>query len=205
MITSIKFKNAKKVSADFSRFSKRFNKNMVETIRKGLIPDFEETEKMLFKSKRGKAPDASAAAAFIAIIAALIVLYILVLPPEEREEILGEDEEVEEAVEEEKAILLSVSPKRISPPEEKEFEQDLPTVNIQVGEEGVELKRIDSLYVKRSLFTSKDYGINFNIGNIRDIRRLKNIRLSAGSLGFEDSYEHVNIYMISRGDFKIIK
>jgi len=126
---------------------------------------------MLFKSKRGKAPDASAAAAFIAIIAALIVLYILVLPPEEREEILGEDGEVDEAVEEEKAILLSVSPKRISPPEEKEFEQDLPTVNIQVGEEGVELKRIDSLYIKRSLFTSKDYGINFNIGNLRDIRR----------------------------------
>ena len=41
--------------------------------------------------------------------------------------------------------------------------------------------------------------------NIRDMRRLKNIRLTAGSLGLADSYEDVHIYMISRGDFKLIK
>jgi branched-chain amino acid transport system substrate-binding protein len=43
------------------------------------------------------------------------------------------------------------------------------------------------------------------INNPGDIRKLTNIRLSAGSLGFENSYEDVHIYMISRGDFKLIK
>jgi len=35
--------------------------------------------------------------------------------------------------------------------------------------------------------------------------RLKNIQLTAGSLGAGDSYEDVHIYMISRGKFKLIK
>ncbi len=43
------------------------------------------------------------------------------------------------------------------------------------------------------------------IENPRDTRRLKNIKLTAGSLGSKDSYENVHIYMISKGDFKLIK
>ncbi len=43
------------------------------------------------------------------------------------------------------------------------------------------------------------------IDNPRDKRRLKDIKLTAGSLGSKDSYEDVHIYMISRGDFKLIK
>ena len=43
------------------------------------------------------------------------------------------------------------------------------------------------------------------IDNPRDKRRLKDIQLTAGSLGAGDSYEDVHIYMISRGDFKLIK
>jgi branched-chain amino acid transport system substrate-binding protein len=43
------------------------------------------------------------------------------------------------------------------------------------------------------------------IRNPRNIIRLKNIKLTAGSLGSKDSYKNVHIYMISRGDFKLIK
>ncbi|MEJ2355223.1 MAG: penicillin-binding protein activator, partial [candidate division WOR-3 bacterium] len=35
--------------------------------------------------------------------------------------------------------------------------------------------------------------------------RLRNIKLTAGSIGTKDSYENVHIYMISKGDFKRIK
>jgi branched-chain amino acid transport system substrate-binding protein len=35
--------------------------------------------------------------------------------------------------------------------------------------------------------------------------RLKNLELTAGSLGSKDSYENVHIYIISRGNFKLIK
>ena len=35
--------------------------------------------------------------------------------------------------------------------------------------------------------------------------RLKNLELTAGSIGFKDSYENVHIYIISRGNFKLIK
>lgn len=43
------------------------------------------------------------------------------------------------------------------------------------------------------------------IRNPRDKKRLKNIKLTAGSLGSKDSYEDVHIYMISRGNFKLMK
>lgn len=43
------------------------------------------------------------------------------------------------------------------------------------------------------------------IENPRNNIRLRNIHLTAGSLGSPDSYEDVHIYMISRGNFKLIK
>ncbi len=43
------------------------------------------------------------------------------------------------------------------------------------------------------------------IENPRNKERLKNIQLTAGSLGAGDSYENVHIYIISRGNFKLIK
>jgi branched-chain amino acid transport system substrate-binding protein len=41
--------------------------------------------------------------------------------------------------------------------------------------------------------------------NPRDIRSLRNMKLTAGSLGRGSSYENVHIYTISRGNFKLIK
>jgi branched-chain amino acid transport system substrate-binding protein len=43
------------------------------------------------------------------------------------------------------------------------------------------------------------------IENPRNTGKLRNFKLTAGSLGYKDSYENVSIYIISRGNFKLIK
>ncbi|MBR9691850.1 hypothetical protein GOV06_03605 [Candidatus Woesearchaeota archaeon] len=126
---------------------------------------------MLFKLKRKAASDASAAAALIFIIGALIVLFILLLSPEERAKVLDlENETIVGADEEDTSILLSESPKRLFPVDDKEFERLFSAVNIYVAEEGTELKRVDSLYVKKSLFTSKKVNISFDIPKLEDVK-----------------------------------
>ena len=127
---------------------------------------------MLFKSKRKAAYDASAAAALIAIIGALIVLYILFIPPEERDKILGEDENgiSDEETEEGIKILLSESPKRLIPSEKVEFEQDFTPININVDEEGIELKSIDSLYASRSIVSNKQAEFEFEVIDLENVK-----------------------------------
>ncbi|MBW2996101.1 hypothetical protein KY332_02240 [Candidatus Woesearchaeota archaeon] len=126
----------------------------------------------MFKlKKKGVAPDASAAAALIAIIGFLIVLYILFIPPEEREKILLDEEELaEKEAEEISKILLSESPQRLFPAEKREFEQYFSAINIYVGEEGMELKKADSLYVFRTLFTKRKINISFNVVDLPNIK-----------------------------------
>jgi len=126
---------------------------------------------MFFKSKKGVEVSASAAAALIAIIGALIVLYILFLPPEERAKILEETEEQGGVSgEEELTLLLTESPKRLLPVEKKEFEKLFPSVNIYVGEKGIKLKEVDSLYVSRSLFSSEKANITFEISDLENTK-----------------------------------
>jgi len=126
---------------------------------------------MFFKPRKRGAADAAAAAALIAIIAGLIVMYILFIPPEEREKILEEagEEEAEKAAEETN-ILLSESPKRIFSAEEREFEKAFPSVNIFVGEEGLILKRLDSLHVERALFSSEEANVSFDVSDLKNIK-----------------------------------
>lgn len=50
-MVSIKFKNARQVKADFSRFSRTFNRDVIKIIRNDLIPDFEQTENILFRKE----------------------------------------------------------------------------------------------------------------------------------------------------------
>jgi hypothetical protein len=126
----------------------------------------------MFKlKKKGAAPDASAAAALIAIIGFLIVLYILFIPPEEREKILEDEDEIDgREAEEISKILLSESPQRLFPAEKREFEQDFSAVNIYVGEEGMELKKVDSLYIYRTLFTKRKINVSFNVVDLPNIK-----------------------------------
>jgi hypothetical protein len=127
---------------------------------------------MLFKSKKRGAADASAAAALIAIIGGLIVLYILFLPPEEREKVLDLDEEngVSNG-EDDLSILLEESPKRLFPAEKKEFEQLFSAVTIYVGEEGREVKRVNTLYATRGLFRNNQKNISFDISDLSNTKK----------------------------------
>jgi hypothetical protein len=114
---------------------------------------------------------AAAAATLVGIIAALIVLYILVIPPEERQKLLeGEDyvSEAEKAAEANVTLFELEASKKFLPLETKEFEQGIPNINIYIQEEGTELKRIDTLYAKKSIFSEKLAILNFEIIDLAD-------------------------------------
>ena len=124
------------------------------------------------RSKKGvQEAGAMAAAALIVVITLLIVAYILFLPPAEREKLLI-DEEDNETSDVEPEVLLSETPERIYPITQREFEQDLPSVNIFIKEVGTELKKADSLFVSRSLFSDKNAVVDFEILEIDDIRNV---------------------------------
>ena len=126
---------------------------------------------MISKSRKSQ-QGATAAAALIAIIAALIVIYILVLPPTERERLL-EGENITELEEEENELnLLSETSLKIYPPAEKEYGQELPSVNIFISQEAVELKRLDSVYTSKSLFSEKKAVVNFEIIDLENTKNL---------------------------------
>jgi hypothetical protein len=124
------------------------------------------------KSKKGvQEAGAMAAAALIVIITLLIVAYILFLPPAEREKLLVEEEENVTA-EEEIEVLLSETPERIYPLTQREFEQELPSINIMIKEVGTELKKVDSLFVSRSLFSDKNAVVEFEVIELDDIKNV---------------------------------
>jgi len=43
------------------------------------------------------------------------------------------------------------------------------------------------------------------IENPGDLGRIGNLQLTAGSLGSKNSYKNVHIYIINKGNFKLIK
>jgi hypothetical protein len=114
---------------------------------------------------------AMAAAALIVVITLLIIGYILFLPPAEREKLLeGGEENETEAEEEKEFVLISEIPERLYPITQREFEQELPSVNIFIKEEATEVKKTDSLFVSRSLFSDKKAVIEFEILNMDDTK-----------------------------------
>jgi len=123
--------------------------------------------------KRGQA---SAAATLVGIIGAIIIIYILIIPPEERQRILEGEEAVEaarEAAEEANETLYELmNPIKFLPLETQEFEQTIPNVNIFIYEEGAELRRMDSLYTKKSLFGEKITTMDFEIADIANTQNI---------------------------------
>ncbi|MBW2992432.1 hypothetical protein KY345_04410 [Candidatus Woesearchaeota archaeon] len=118
--------------------------------------------------KRGQ-ETAGGAAALVAIITLLIILYILFVPPGERERILGvnETEEAEDGernVSEEVEInktLLEVQPGKIFYLPQKVIEHELPSINLYTKTEGMVVRELDSLAVKKALFTEKKQNMTF--------------------------------------------
>ncbi len=124
------------------------------------------------RTKKGQQEaGAMAAAALIIVITLLIVAYILFLPPAEREGLLI-DEEDNATDDVEAEVLLSETPERIYPITQKEFQQDLPSVNIFIKEVGTELKKADSLFVSRSLFSDKNSVLDFEIIDVDDTKNV---------------------------------
>jgi len=126
--------------------------------------------------KLKKSQAATAAATLVAIIAGLIVLYILVLPPAERERILAENiTEEEEAVVKEVKTLLSISPGRLDYLAQREIEHIIPSVNLNIITEAEVLKEVNSIYVKRTLFSEDKANISFSI---EDLENTENVLLN---------------------------
>ncbi len=130
--------------------------------------------------RRNKRGQASAAAALIAIIAALIVLYILFIPPSERAKILEGDglngeTGIGVSVVEENETLLLESPGRIDFLSQKTVDHAVPTTHVFTRTEGLVLEKKASLYIKKSLFSSKQENVSFRIS---DLVNTENILLS---------------------------
>ncbi len=136
--------------------------------------------------KRKSQASASAAATLIAIIAGLIVLYILFLPPGEREKLLengGEDNGDTDSEEENSSILLLEAPKQLYPVSRTKFEQEFPSFSVYIGEEAVELKKQDTVYVKKSLLSERRDNVTFEIVDLENTNNLLMSFVVAGGRG----------------------
>lgn len=124
-----------------------------------------------------KSGQAAAAAALIAIITVLIILYILFIPPLERQKLLGDEKEgttTPATIEENKTLLLE-TPGRLDFLSQKTVDHAIPTTHIFTRTEGLVLESKPSIYVQKSLFSSKQVNLSFRIG---DLVNTENVLLS---------------------------
>jgi len=146
--------------------------------------------------KKGQVKNAAAAATLVGLIAALIVLYILVIPPEDRQRILDDDSGSSSygSSDDYNITLFELEEsKTFMSLDTKEFEKDIPSVTIYVAEEGTMLKKSESLYAKKSLFSEKTASVNFEITDLDDTKNVllnflvkdKKGRLNIGLNGYE--------------------
>ena len=118
---------------------------------------------------------ATSAATLIAVIAGLIILYLLVLPPAEREKILADnltEEGKEEGIVKETKTLLSINPGRLDYLAQKDVEHIIPSVNLNIISEAKVLKEVNSMYVKRSLFSENKGNITFSIDDVTGVENV---------------------------------
>ena len=129
------------------------------------------------KSKRGQA---AAAAALLAVIAGLIVLYIIFLQPEDRAELLGEDFRIRSGSTSlrgsgKNITLLNETPGRIDFLSQKKIDHGIPTTHLFTHTQGVVIEQLNSLSVRRSVFSSEDGSMEFSIN---DLANTENVLLS---------------------------
>lgn len=125
-----------------------------------------------------KRAQAAAAAALIVIVTALIILYILFIPPAEREELLGDGTDtgdLSSVVSSENESLLLESPGRIDFLSQKTIDHSIPTTHIFTRTEGLVLESKSSIYIRKSLFSSKRVNLSFRVS---DLVNTENILLS---------------------------
>jgi hypothetical protein len=122
-------------------------------------------------NKRGQDVSGGGAAALVAIITLLIILYVLFIPPGEREKILGVNESTTTTTSnatssggvEYNKTLLEVQPGKINYIPLDVIEHELPSVNLYTKTEGMVIKEIGSIAVKKALFTEKKQNVTFKL------------------------------------------
>lgn len=115
-----------------------------------------------------KAQDASGAALLVVIIAVAILLYILFLPPDERARILNEDgshtnDGSVSASDLDGEILLSESPGRLDSLKKDEFTHEISSFTLFSTTESGVIKELDSLFVSKSVFSEKEFTLEFDV------------------------------------------
>ena len=133
---------------------------------------------MIYKKAQGSG---GSAASLVAVLGALILLYILFLPPEARQGLLddtsgsGISQPGESTLTGEESLLLMETPGTLSVVSDDEFEHNIPSFNLYTTTSASVLKEVANIYLKKSLFSSEEKDIVFEI---EDIGNTENILLS---------------------------
>ena len=124
-----------------------------------------------------KMGQAGAAAALIAVIAALIVMYIIFLQPDDRADIFGDDfrSSSSSTSRTRNITLLNETPGRIDFLSQRVVDHTIPATYIFTRTAGMVIEEADSLYIKRTVFSSVEKNIGFSI---TDLANTENILLS---------------------------
>lgn len=139
------------------------------------------------KSKLGQA--ATQAGVVVVLIAVLMVLYILFLSPTDRAELLGDDSGTGgggtgTGSGRVRSVLFSATPGRIYPLSSDVIEHTMPSLTVFTVTNANELKRVQSLYVKNSVFstTSKEVVFFYNPQTTQDVKLSFNVKKQSGRL-----------------------
>jgi hypothetical protein len=122
---------------------------------------------------------AQSATALVAVVAGIIILYILFLPPAEREALLS-DNETEDSGNggtslSDNLTLLFEKPNRLEYLKNDKFDHNLQAFNLYSTTEANVLEEIDSLTVRRNMFSKELKNITFEV---LDVEHTENILLS---------------------------
>lgn len=139
------------------------------------------------KYKLGQA--ATQAGVVVVLIAVLMVLYILFLSPTDRAELLGDDSGTGgggtgTGSGRVRSVLFSATPGRIYPLSSDVIEHTMPSLTVFTVTNANELKRVQSLYVKNSVFstTSKEVVFFYNPQTTQDVKLSFNVKKQSGRL-----------------------
>ncbi len=138
------------------------------------------------KSKLGQA--ATQAGIVVVLIAVLMVLYILFLSPQDRAALLGEDSGTGSGGSggsgRVRSVLFSANPGRIYPVGADSVEHTMPSLTVFTVTNANELKRVQSLYVKSSVFssTTKEVVFFYDKQTTSDLKLSFNVKKHEGRL-----------------------
>lgn len=112
-------------------------------------------------------------ATLVAIIALFMIFYVLLLPPAERHALLNITDDVNRASSgssidsiEKAEIILSTSPGLVSLDVEEEREHKITPINLFVKSEAEVIDLVDSLRIRRNIFSNKFQELRFGVDDI---------------------------------------